>query len=44
MEHKPDMDFPNLPYLIHDGLKLSQTVAILNHLARTYSQTLSGTI
>lgn len=32
------LDFPNLPYYIQeDGLKISQSMAILNHLGRKYN-------
>merc|ERR1712060_760784 len=31
------MDFPNLPYLMHDNLKLTETQAIHRYLAAKYS-------
>lgn len=41
-EHKPKMDFPNLPY-IHDGtVKISESVAIMNYLAKKKNPGLVG--
>ena len=41
-DHKPDMDFPNLPYLIHKDIKMSETFAIMRYIARTYKKELLG--
>ncbi len=37
-----DMDFPNLPYLIDDDLKISEAFAILRHLCRKHKPELLG--
>eukprot|EP00968_Pinguiococcus_pyrenoidosus_P015684 scaffold1461_cov253-Pinguiococcus_pyrenoidosus.AAC.18 len=37
------LDFPNLPYLFDNGLKLTQSDAILRHLCRRIDEKLLGT-
>jgi len=36
-KHSLGLDFPNLPYYVEDGLKISQSMAILNHLGRKHN-------
>ena len=35
-DHKPDMILPNLPYIIHRGIKLSESSCCLKYVARTF--------
>ena len=36
------LDFPNLPYMIHGDLKLTETVAIMTYIAAKYKPELLG--
>ena len=38
------MTFPNLPYLVDQNFKLSETVAIMTYLAKKYDEKLLGNI
>lgn len=41
-KHTLGLPFPNLPYLMHGDLKLTETMAIHKYLAEVYDQTLLG--
>ena len=42
IDHKPAMDLPNLPYFIDGDLKISESWAILRHIARKNKKDLLG--
>lgn len=41
-KHTLGLDFPNLPYLIDDGIKLTETAAIMKYLCSKWRPELLG--
>ena len=42
VKHKLGFDFPNLPYLIHGDLKMTESIAIHKYIANMWDPTLLG--
>jgi len=42
VKHSLGLDFPNLPYLIHGNVKLTESLAILRYICSTYGPELLG--
>ena len=42
-KHSLGLEFPNLPYLIHEDVKITETQAIMKYLANQFDPKLLGT-